>query len=39
VCKRHKRILLTVTHDHSLLPSFDRVVDMATLSNAGAAIA
>ena len=36
VCKRHNRILLTVTHDHSLLPSFDRVVDMATLSNAGA---
>ena len=35
VCKRHNRILLTVTHDHSLLPSFDRVVDMATLSNAG----
>jgi putative ABC transport system ATP-binding protein len=35
LCKRHNRILLTVTHDHSLLPSFDRVVDMATLSNAG----
>ncbi len=31
LCKRHQRILLTVTHDHSLLPSFDRVVDMAGL--------
>jgi putative ABC transport system ATP-binding protein len=36
VCKRHNRILLTVTHDHSLLPSFDRVVDMAALSNTAA---
>ena len=34
VCKQHDRILLTVTHDHSLLPSFDRVVDMATLLTA-----
>ena len=34
LCKRHGRILLTVTHDHSLLPSFDRVVDMATLLTA-----
>ena len=31
LCRRHQRILLTVTHDHSLLPSFDRVVDMAQL--------
>lgn len=31
LCKAHDRILLTVTHDHSLLPSFDRVVNMATL--------
>jgi putative ABC transport system ATP-binding protein len=31
LCRRHQRILLTVTHDHSLLPSFDRVVDMAEL--------
>jgi putative ABC transport system ATP-binding protein len=30
-CKRQDRILLTVTHDHSLLPSFDRVVDMVSL--------
>ncbi len=29
LCKRHDRMLLTVTHDHSLLPSFDRVIDMA----------
>jgi putative ABC transport system ATP-binding protein len=36
VCKRQRRILLTVTHDHSLLPSFDRVVDMAELINPGA---
>jgi putative ABC transport system ATP-binding protein len=36
VCKRHNRILLTVTHDHSLLPSFDRVVDMAALSKTAA---
>lgn len=31
LCRRHQRILLTVTHDHSLLPAFDRVVDMAQL--------
>ncbi|MEH6593457.1 MAG: ABC transporter ATP-binding protein [Halioglobus sp.] len=31
LCRRHQRILLTVTHDHSLLPSFDRVVDMSEL--------
>jgi len=29
LCKRHDRMLLTVTHDHSLLPAFDRVIDMA----------
>lgn len=32
-CKRHQRILLTVTHDHSLLDEFDRVIDMASLTN------
>ena len=31
LCARDERILLTVTHDHSLLPAFDRVVDMAGL--------
>ena len=31
LCKQQRRILLTVTHDHSLLPSFDRVIDMAQL--------
>ena len=31
LCKEHQRILLTVTHDHSLLPGFDRVVDMGQL--------
>ena len=31
LCARDGRMLLTVTHDHSLLPSFDRVVDMADL--------
>ena len=31
LCHRDKRMLLTVTHDHSLLPAFDRVVDMANL--------
>ena len=31
LCRRDQRILLTVTHDHSLLPSFDRVLDMAEL--------
>ena len=39
LCKRHQRILLTVTHDHSLLPSFDRVVDMAALMTGEADIA
>ena len=39
LCKRHQRILLTVTHDHSLLPSFDRVVDMASLLTAEVAAA
>ncbi|MEH6466130.1 MAG: ATP-binding cassette domain-containing protein [Porticoccus sp.] len=31
-CKQQHCILLTVTHDHSLLPSFDRVIDIATLT-------
>ena len=31
LCARDGRMLLTVTHDHSLLPSFDRVLDMAAL--------
>lgn len=31
LCHRDQRILLTVTHDYSLLPSFDRVLDMAEL--------
>ena len=31
LCAQDGRILLTVTHDHSLLPSFDRVLDMAEL--------
>ena len=31
LCHRDQRMLLTVTHDHSLLPAFDRVVDMANL--------
>jgi len=31
LCRREQRMLLTVTHDHSLLPSFDRVLDMADL--------
>jgi putative ABC transport system ATP-binding protein len=39
LCKRHQRILLTVTHDHSLLPSFDRVVDMAALMTGEADVA
>jgi putative ABC transport system ATP-binding protein len=30
-CKQHRRILLTVTHDHSLLAEFDRVIDIASL--------
>jgi putative ABC transport system ATP-binding protein len=33
LCARDQRILLVVTHDHSLLPLFDRVVDMAELLN------
>lgn len=35
-CKAEQRILLTVTHDHSLLPSFDRVLDIASLITTGA---
>jgi putative ABC transport system ATP-binding protein len=35
LCRRDQRILLTVTHDHSLLPSFDRVLDMAELLGSG----
>ena len=31
LCHRDRRILLTVTHDYSLLPSFDRVLDMGEL--------
>lgn len=31
LCARDGRILLTVTHDHSLLPAFDRVIDMSEL--------
>ncbi len=31
LCSQENRILLTVTHDHSLLPAFDRVVDMSEL--------
>ncbi|MEP0203134.1 MAG: ATP-binding cassette domain-containing protein [Halioglobus sp.] len=31
LCAGGNRILLTVTHDHSLLPAFDRVVDMSEL--------
>ncbi|MGI9289806.1 MAG: ABC transporter ATP-binding protein, partial [Gammaproteobacteria bacterium] len=31
-CKQHQRILLTVTHDHSLLSEFDRVIEMASLT-------
>ncbi|MCJ8318351.1 MAG: ABC transporter ATP-binding protein [Colwellia sp.] len=30
-CKQKNRILLTVTHDHSLLTHFDRVLDMKEL--------
>ena len=37
LCRRHQRMLLTVTHDHSLLPAFDRVVDMADLHQLSAA--
>jgi putative ABC transport system ATP-binding protein len=35
LCRRDQRILLTVTHDHSLLPSFNRVLDMAELLGSG----
>ena len=35
LCSREKRMLLTVTHDHSLLPSFDRVLDMNDLLEEG----
>jgi putative ABC transport system ATP-binding protein len=31
LCARDERILLVVTHDHSLLPSFDRVINMAEI--------
>lgn len=31
-CKQRQRILLTVTHDHSLLTTFDRVIDIAALA-------
>ena len=31
LCRRDQRMLLTVTHDHSLLPAFDRVVEMGQL--------
>ena len=31
-CKRHNRILLTVTHDHSSLSSFDRIIDITTVA-------
>jgi ABC-type lipoprotein export system ATPase subunit len=31
LCARDGRMLLTVTHDHSLLPAFDRVIDMGDL--------
>ncbi len=37
MCARDGRILLTVTHDHSLLPSFDRVLDTAELLQQGRA--
>lgn len=37
LCRRERRMLLTVTHDHSLLPSFDRVLDMAQLLDNGVA--
>ncbi len=37
LCSRDGRMLLTVTHDHSLLPSFDRVLDMAELLRPGQA--
>jgi putative ABC transport system ATP-binding protein len=31
LCARDQRVLVTVTHDHSLLPAFSRVVDMGEL--------
>ena len=31
-CKQQHCILLTVTHDHSLLPNFDRVIDIDSLT-------
>ncbi len=31
LCGRDGRMLLTVTHDHSLLSAFDRIIDMAEL--------
>ncbi len=31
LCARDGRMLLTVTHDHSLLSAFDRIIDMAEL--------
>jgi putative ABC transport system ATP-binding protein len=34
-CKLHHRILLTVTHDHSLLPNFDRVIEISSLLQTG----
>ncbi len=39
LCKEQQRILLTVTHDHSLLPGFDRVVDMGQLLSSKASAA
>ena len=39
LCKEHGRILLTVTHDHSLLPGFDRVLDMGQLLDSKASAA
>jgi len=35
-CKQHQRILLTVTHDHSLLAEFDRVIEMTSLTQSQA---
>ena len=32
-CKQHRRILLTVTHDYSLLAEFDHVIDIDSLVN------
>lgn len=36
LCARDGRMLLTVTHDHALLPAFDRVLDMADLTEESA---